>query len=100
MSSRNNPNRIKMHRSYTVIDISEKTYTSTVRRTEDKLKDKIEGKDVEIFPNEAYFLIDKKGKGSYPQGSIVSFNIYEKRLDGEPILNTMNSSILYNKENH
>jgi hypothetical protein len=80
-----------------VTNLNEK-FTSKVRVVEDKIKDKIKNKNAEMLSNGSYFVIDKKGKGSYAQGDVVLFNVFEKHLNGKPILNTMNSRIVYNNK--
>lgn len=90
--------KINMDEIETIVTNFNEQFTSKVRVVEDKLKDKIKNKNAEMLSNGSYFVVDKKGKGKYSQGDIISFNIYEKHLDGKPILNTMNSSIMNNNE--
>ena len=59
---------------------------------------KIKGKKYEILPNGVYFVIEKKGKVQYKANESLSMNILEKKLDGTPILNTMNSTFVNNKD--
>jgi nitrate reductase alpha subunit len=59
---------------------------------------KIKNKKYEVLPNGVYFVIDKKGKAPYKQNETLSLNILEKKLDGTPILNTMNSTMVYDKQ--
>ncbi|WP_142502476.1 FKBP-type peptidyl-prolyl cis-trans isomerase N-terminal domain-containing protein [Klebsiella sp. 2680] len=65
---------------------------------EKKIMAKIKNKKYEILPNGVYFVIDKKGKQKYKPDETLSMNILEKKLDGTPILNTMNSNMVYNKK--
>ncbi|EMT5710831.1 cell envelope biogenesis protein TolA [Klebsiella oxytoca] len=59
---------------------------------------KIKNKKYEVLPNGVYFVIDKQGKQPYKQNESLSLNILEKKLDGTPILNTMNSRMIYDKQ--
>ncbi|PXW37103.1 hypothetical protein DET57_12789 [Klebsiella oxytoca] len=59
---------------------------------------KIKGKKYEILPNGVYFVVEKKGKAQYKTNESLSINILEKKLDGTPILNTMNSTFVNNKD--
>ena len=45
-----------------------------------------------------FIRVDKKGKESYKSNETLSMNILEKKLDGTPILNTMNSKMVYDKQ--
>ena len=65
---------------------------------EKKVMAKIKNKKYEILPNGVYFVVDKKGKESYKPDESLSMNILEKKFDGTPVLNTMNSKIVYNKQ--
>ena len=65
---------------------------------EKRIMAKIKNKKYEIMPNGVYFVIDKKGKEPYKPNESLSMNILEKKLDGTPILNTMNSKMVYDKQ--
>ena len=65
---------------------------------EKRIMAKIKNKKYEVLPNGVYFVIDKKGKALYKQNETLSLNILEKKLDGTPILNTMNSTMVYDKQ--
>lgn len=65
---------------------------------EKRIMAKIKGKKYEILPNGVYFVIEKKGKSQYKANESLSMNILEKKLDGTPILNTMNSTFVNNKD--
>lgn len=65
---------------------------------EKRIMAKIKNKKYEVLPNGVYFVIDKKGKAPYKQNETLSLNILEKKLDGTPILNTMNSTMVYDKQ--
>ncbi|XXD11087.1 FKBP-type peptidyl-prolyl cis-trans isomerase N-terminal domain-containing protein [Klebsiella sp. R445] len=65
---------------------------------DNKIMAKIKNKKYEILPNGVYFVVDKKGKEKYKLDESLSMNILEKKLDGTPILNTMNSSMMYDKQ--
>ncbi len=59
---------------------------------------KIKDKKYEVLPNGIYFVVDKKGKEKYKPNEVLSMNILEKKFDGSPILNTMNSKMVYDKQ--
>ena len=42
-------------------------------------------------------MVNKKGKGKYAETDVIRFNMFEKKLDGTPVKNTMNASVLYKK---
>lgn len=65
---------------------------------DNKIMAKIKNRKYEILPNGVYFVVDKKGKEKYKFDESLSMNILEKKLDGTPILNTMNSSMVYDKQ--
>ena len=65
---------------------------------EKRIMAKIKNKKYEVLPNGVYFVIDKQGKQAYKQNESLSLNILEKKLDGTPILNTMNSRMIYDKQ--
>lgn len=65
---------------------------------DNKIMAKIKNKKYETLPNGVYFVVDKKGKEKYKPDELLSMNILEKKLDGTPILNTMNSSMVYDKQ--
>ncbi|MBA7929674.1 cell envelope biogenesis protein TolA [Klebsiella sp. RHBSTW-00215] len=65
---------------------------------EKRIMAKIKGKKYEILPNGVYFVVEKKGKVQYKANESLSMNILEKKLDGTPILNTMNSTFVNNKD--
>ena len=64
-------------------------------KNESALMKKIGKMKYEKIQDGVYLVIEKKGKGKYARGEVVKFNTYEKRLDGTPIMNTMNASVRY-----
>lgn len=65
---------------------------------EKRIMAKIKNKKYEVLPNGVYFVVDKKGKEKYKLNESLSMNILEKKFDGTPILNTMNSKMVYDKQ--
>ncbi|MGZ7246502.1 hypothetical protein ACXWO4_10625, partial [Streptococcus pyogenes] len=43
----------------------------------------------------AYLIIEKKGSNPYSNGKPVTFNSLEKHFNGKPILNSMNTKVIY-----
>ena len=58
-------------------------------------KIKSNNKNHEYLPDGSYFVIEKKGKSSYKKGDIVRFNIFAKKIDGTPIMNSMQRTTIY-----
>ena len=67
------------------------------RKTEILLKEKIGNKQYKKIQPGIYLVVNKKGNRKYSGMDVVRFNMFEKKLDGTPVKNTMNASILYNK---
>ncbi|EJE7990687.1 FKBP-type peptidyl-prolyl cis-trans isomerase N-terminal domain-containing protein, partial [Escherichia coli] len=70
---------------------------SNTRKTELLLKEKIGDKQYKKIQTGVYLVVNKKGGKKYSGMDVVRFNMFEKKLDGTPIKNTMNASVLYNK---
>lgn len=66
---------------------------------EKRIMAKVKNKKYEILPNGIYLVMDKKGKKPYKSNESLSMNILEKKLDGTPILNTMNAKMVYDEKN-
>ena len=65
---------------------------------EKRIMAKVKNKKYEILPNGIYLVMDKKGKKPYKSNESLSMNILEKKLDGTPILNTMNAKMVYDEK--
>lgn len=64
---------------------------------EKRIMAKVKNKKYEILPNGIYLVMDKKGQKPYKANESLSMNILEKKLDGTPILNTMNATMVYDE---
>ena len=90
--------KIKEDEIETIVNTLNDQMSSRYVDIEKRIMAKIKGKKYEILPNGVYFVIEKKGKVQYKVNESLSMNILEKRLDGTPILNTMNSTFVNNKD--
>ena len=83
--------KIKEGEIETIVNTLNEQMSSKYVDIEKRIMAKIKNKKYEVLPNGVYFVIDKQGKQPYKQNESLSLNILEKKLDGTPILNTMNS---------
>ena len=90
--------KIKENEIESIVNMLNEKLSSKYVDIEKRIMAKIKNKKYEILPNGVYFVIDKKGKAPYKQNETLSLNILEKKLDGTPILNTMNSTMVYDKQ--
>ncbi|WP_201208710.1 FKBP-type peptidyl-prolyl cis-trans isomerase N-terminal domain-containing protein [Klebsiella michiganensis] len=90
--------KIKENEIESIVNMLNEKLSSKYVDIEKRIMAKIKNKKYEILPNGVYFVIDKKGKAPYKQNETLSLNILEKKLDGTPILNTMNSMMVYDKQ--
>ncbi|MDG1644878.1 FKBP-type peptidyl-prolyl cis-trans isomerase N-terminal domain-containing protein [Klebsiella huaxiensis] len=90
--------KIKEDEIETIVNTLNDQMSSRYVDIEKRIMAKIKGKKYEILPNGVYFVIEKKGKVQYKVNESLSMNILEKKLDGTPILNTMNSTFVNNKD--
>ena len=90
--------KIKEGEIETIVNTLNEQMSSKYVDIEKRIMAKIKNKKYEDLPNGVYFVIDKQGKQAYKQNESLSLNILEKKLDGTPILNTMNSRMIYDKQ--
>ena len=90
--------RMKENEIESIVNMLNEKLSSKYVDIEKRIMAKIKNKKYEVLPNGVYFVIDKKGKAPYKQNETLSLNILEKKLDGTPILNTMNSTMVYDKQ--
>ena len=90
--------KIKEGEIETIVNTLNEQMSSKYVDIEKRIMAKIKNKKYEVLPNGVYFVIDKQGKQPYKQNESLSLNILEKKLDGTPILNTMNSRMVYDKQ--
>lgn len=90
--------KIKENEIEGIVNMLNEQLSSKYVDIEKRIMAKIKNKKYEILPNGVYFVVDKKGKESYKSNETLSMNILEKKLDGTPILNTMNSKMVYDKQ--
>nr|WP_235891852.1 FKBP-type peptidyl-prolyl cis-trans isomerase N-terminal domain-containing protein [Klebsiella spallanzanii] len=90
--------KIKENEIESIVNMLNEKLSSKYVDIEKRIMAKIKNKKYEVLPNGVYFVIDKKGKAPYKQNETLSLNILEKKLDGTPILNTMNSTMVYDKQ--
>ena len=90
--------KIKENEIESIVNMLNEQLSSKYVDIEKRIMSKIKNKKYEILPNGVYFVVDKKGKESYKSNETLSMNILEKKLDGTPILNTMNSKMVYDKQ--
>ena len=90
--------KIKENEIERIVNMLNEQLSSKYVDIEKRIMAKIKNKKYEILPNGVYFVVDKKGKESYKSNETLSMNILEKKLDGTPILNTMNSKMVYDKQ--
>ncbi|MDS7774395.1 FKBP-type peptidyl-prolyl cis-trans isomerase N-terminal domain-containing protein [Klebsiella oxytoca] len=90
--------KIKKGEIETIVNTLNEQMSSKYVDIEKRIMAKIKNKKYEVLPNGVYFVIDKQGKQAYKQNESLSLNILEKKLDGTPILNTMNSRMIYDKQ--
>ncbi|WP_410173738.1 cell envelope biogenesis protein TolA [Klebsiella pasteurii] len=90
--------KIKENEIESIVNMLNEKLSSKYVDIEKRIMAKIKNKKYEVLPNGVYFVIDKKGKAPYKQNETLSLNILEKKLDGTPILNTMNSTMMYDKQ--
>ncbi|HBM3021772.1 FKBP-type peptidyl-prolyl cis-trans isomerase N-terminal domain-containing protein [Klebsiella michiganensis] len=90
--------KIKENEIESIVNMLNEKLSSKYVDIEKRIMAKIKNKKYEILPNGVYFVIDKKGKEPYKSNETLSMNILEKKLDGTPILNTMNSKMVYDKQ--
>ena len=90
--------KIKEGEIETIVNTLNEQMSSKYVDIEKRIMTKIKNKKYEVLPNGVYFVIDKQGKQPYKQNESLSLNILEKKLDGTPILNTMNSRMVYDKQ--
>ncbi len=90
--------KIKEGEIETIVNTLNEQMSSKYVDIEKRIMAKIKNKKYEVLPNGVYFVIDKQGKQAYKQNESLSLNILEKKLDGTPILNTMNSRMVYDKQ--
>ena len=74
-----------------------RTVQRNTRKTESLLREKIGNKHYRKIQPGVYLVVNEKGKGKYADTDVVRFNMFEKKLDGTPVKNTMNASVLYKK---
>ena len=74
-----------------------RTVQRNTRKTESLLREKIGNKHYRKIQPGVYLVVNEKGKGKYADTDAVRFNMFEKKLDGTPVKNTMNASVLYKK---
>ena len=90
--------KIKESEIESIVNMLNEQLSSKYVDIEKRIMAKIKNKKYEILPNGVYFVVDKKGKEPYKSNETLSMNILEKKLDGTPILNTMNSKMVYDKQ--
>ena len=90
--------KIKEGEIETIVNTLNEQMSSKYVDIEKRIMAKIKNKKYEVLPNGVYFVIDKQGKQAYKQNESLSLNILEKKLDGTPILNTMNYRMIYDKQ--
>lgn len=90
--------RMQENEIESIVNMLNEKLSSKYVDIEKRIMAKIKNKKYEVLPNGVYFVIDKKGKAPYKQNETLSLNILEKKLDGTPILNTMNSTMVYDKQ--
>ncbi|HBK4619089.1 TPA: cell envelope biogenesis protein TolA [Klebsiella michiganensis] len=90
--------KIKENEIESIVNMLNEQLSSKYVDIEKRIMAKIKNKKYEILPNGVYFVVDKKGKELYKSNETLSMNILEKKLDGTPILNTMNSKMVYDKQ--
>ncbi|WP_154950617.1 cell envelope biogenesis protein TolA [Klebsiella michiganensis] len=90
--------KIKENEIESIVNMLSEQLSSKYVDIEKRIMAKIKNKKYEILPNGVYFVVDKKGKEPYKSNETLSMNILEKKLDGTPILNTMNSKMVYDKQ--
>jgi hypothetical protein len=66
--------------------------------TERVIENKLKNKKYEKLKDGTYLFVESNGKGKYNYGEKVFFNIFEKKIDGIPIMNTMNNSVFYDRQ--
>ncbi|WP_283936822.1 FKBP-type peptidyl-prolyl cis-trans isomerase N-terminal domain-containing protein, partial [Escherichia coli] len=74
-----------------------RTVQRNAKKTESLLREKIGNKQVRKIQPGVYLVVNEKGKGKYAETDVIRFNMFEKKLDGTPVKNTMNASVLYKK---
>ena len=90
--------KIKENEIESIVNMLNEQLSSKYVDIEKRIMAKIKNKKYEILPNGVYFVVDKKGKEPYKSNETLSMNILEKKLDGTPILNTLNSKMVYDKQ--
>ncbi|HAX9745797.1 TPA: hypothetical protein JS182_004987, partial [Escherichia coli] len=74
-----------------------RTVQRNAKKTEALLREKIGNKQYRKIQPGVYLVVNEKGKGKYAETDVVNFNMFEKKLDGTPVKNTINGSVLYKK---
>ncbi|HAW0423429.1 TPA: cell envelope biogenesis protein TolA, partial [Escherichia coli] len=77
------------------LSLVNRTVQRNAKKTEALLRAKIGNKRCKLIQPGVYFVVNKKGKKKYEETDVVRFNMFEKKLDGTPVKNTMNASVLY-----
>ncbi|ELS7837214.1 hypothetical protein QPC96_004937 [Escherichia coli] len=68
---------------------------SNTKKTEALLRQKIGNKQYRKIQLGVYLVVNKKGKEAYSETDVIRFDMFENKLDGTSIKNTMNASVLY-----
>ncbi|HAV9131019.1 TPA: cell envelope biogenesis protein TolA, partial [Escherichia coli] len=79
------------------LSLVNRTVQRNTKKTESLLREKIGNKHYRKIQPGVYLVVNEKGKGKYADTDVVRFNMFEKKLDGTPVKNTMNASFLYKK---
>ncbi|HAX5274583.1 TPA: hypothetical protein JZG77_004567, partial [Escherichia coli] len=79
------------------LSLVNRTVQRNTRKTEALLREKIGNIPYRKIKTGVYLVVNKKGKRKYAGTDVVRFNMYEKKFDGTPVENTMNSSVLYSE---
>ena len=75
--------------------LANKKVQSNTKKTEALLRQKIGNKQYRKIQLGVYLVVNKKGKGAYSETDVIRFDMFENKLDGTSIKNTMNASVLY-----
>ena len=68
--------------------------SKSLKQKEKLLRSKVGSKVFKKGSDGTFFVLKRKGTTKYNKGDVVRFSVYEKKIDGTPILNTINSSLL------
>ncbi|EGX8244402.1 cell envelope biogenesis protein TolA, partial [Salmonella enterica subsp. enterica serovar Reading] len=79
------------------LSLVNRTVQRNVRKIEALLKDKLGNKQYRKIQPGIYLVVNKKGKEKYRDEDVIRFNMFEKKLNGGAIKNTMNASVSYKK---